>query len=110
MCEGRARIRPPRYGKKHPKLAISEWHLDEVLIKVGGARKHLRRPVDQHGRVLDILIRGKRNGKAAARFLRTLSNKHGCRPPVLMVVEQAVAIYRLLRVMLFWARKLLDSK
>ena len=72
----RLRRRAPRPGDK--------WHLDEVFIKVGGVRKYLWRAVDQHGNVLDILIQGKRDGKAATRFFRTLLKKQGSRPRVLI--------------------------
>ncbi|MDV6271313.1 IS6 family transposase [Rhodococcus globerulus] len=80
----RLRQRAPRPGDK--------WHLDEVFIKVGGVRKYLWRAVDQHGNVLDILILGKRDGKAATRFFRTLLKKQGSRPRVL--ITDKLASYR----------------
>ncbi|WP_095973405.1 IS6 family transposase [Rhodococcus erythropolis] len=72
----RLRQRAPSPGDK--------WHLDEVFIKVGGVQKYLWRAVGQHGNVLDILIQGKRDGKAATRFFRTLLKKQGYRPRVLI--------------------------
>ena len=70
----RLRRRAPRAGDK--------WHLDEVFVTIGGVRKYLWRAVDQHGNVLDILIHGKRDGRAATRFFRKLLKKQGCRPRV----------------------------
>ena len=54
------RRRRPRVGDK--------WHLDEVFIKINGARQYLWRAVDQDGNVLDILVQSRRNAKAASGF------------------------------------------
>jgi putative transposase len=53
--------RLPRAGDK--------WHLDEVVITIAGTRHWLRRAVDQHGIVLDVLVQSRRNAKAANRLL-----------------------------------------
>ena len=55
--------RRPRPGDK--------WHLDEVFLRIGGKQHYLRRAVDQHGAVLDILVQSRRNAKAAKRFSRS---------------------------------------
>jgi putative transposase len=47
-----------------------KWHLDEVLLKIGGKRHWLWRAVDQDGIVLDILVQERRDQAAAERFLR----------------------------------------
>ena len=56
--------RRPRPGDK--------WHLDEVLLRIGGKQHYLWRAVDQHGTVLDILVQSRRNAKAAKRFFKKL--------------------------------------
>ena len=56
--------RRPRPGDK--------WHLDEVFIRVRGKLHYLWRAVDQHGHVLDILVQGRRDARAAGRFFRKL--------------------------------------
>ncbi len=56
--------RRPRPGDK--------WHLDEVFIRIGGKLHYLWRAVDQHGTVLDVLVQGRRNAKAAKRFFKKL--------------------------------------
>ena len=49
-----------------------KWHVDEVLIRMGGKQHHLWRAIDQDGHGLDILVRSRRNTRAARRFLRKL--------------------------------------
>jgi putative transposase len=71
--------RQPRAGDK--------WHLDEVFIKIGGIQKYLWRAVDQRGKVLDVLIQDRRNGKAATRFFRTLL-KHQGHPPRVLITDK----------------------
>jgi putative transposase len=48
------------------------WHLDEIFLTIHGERHYLWRAVDQDGHVLDILVQGRRNKKAAKRFFRKL--------------------------------------
>jgi putative transposase len=48
------------------------WHVDEVLIRIGGVLHYLWRAVDQHGVVLDILAQEKRDGAATKRFFEGL--------------------------------------
>ena len=49
-----------------------KWHLDEVFVEINGAQRYLRRAVDQHGNVLDILVGSRRNAVAATKFFRRL--------------------------------------
>src|SRR5690349_885378 len=48
------------------------WHLDEVFLRIDGQQHYLWRAVDQRGVVLDILVQGRRNAKAAKRFFKRL--------------------------------------
>jgi putative transposase len=41
------------------------WHLDEVFLKINGRLHYLWGAVDQDGEVLDILVQGRRDKKAA---------------------------------------------
>jgi putative transposase len=43
-----------------------------VFIRIRGKRHYLWRAVDQDGTVLDILVQGRRNAKAARRFFKKL--------------------------------------
>ena len=49
-----------------------KWHLDEVFLAINGQRSYPWRAVDQNGNVLDILVQGKRDKKAAKKFFKKL--------------------------------------
>ena len=48
------------------------WHLDEKFLKINGRLHYLWRAEDQDGDVLDILVQGRRDKKAAKKFFRKL--------------------------------------
>jgi putative transposase len=73
------RRRLPQVGDK--------WHLDEVVLKIGGAKHWLWRAVDQAGVVLDVLVQRRRNKQAAKRLLRKLL-KRQMRPPRVMITDK----------------------
>src|ERR671933_1584155 len=75
----RIRRRLPRAGDK--------WHLDEVAIKIAGAKHWLWRAVDQTGMVLDVLVQRRRDKRAAERLLRK-PLKRQCRAPRVMVTDK----------------------
>ena len=56
------------------------WHLDEVVVTIGGRKHWLWRAVDQEGYVLDEVVQSRRNTKAAKRLLIRLMKKKGCLP------------------------------
>jgi len=64
-----------------------KWHPDEVFVKINGERRYLWRAVDQDGNVLDILVRSRRNTKAARRFFRKLLKKQ-CAVPRVVVTDK----------------------
>ena len=72
----RLRRRAPRRGDK--------WHLDEVVLAIGGKRHYLWRAVDKNGFVLDVLVQSRRDAKAAKRLLRKLLKRQGVEPRVLV--------------------------
>ena len=72
----RLRRRAPRRGDK--------WHLDEVVLTIGGRKHYLWRAVDQDGFVLDALVQSRRDTKAAKRLLRKLLKQQGRAPRVLI--------------------------
>jgi putative transposase len=73
------RRRLPRVGDK--------WHLDEVVLKIGGVNHWLWRAVDQAGVVLDVLVQRRRDKQAAKRLLRKLLKKQ-MRPPRVMITDK----------------------
>jgi putative transposase len=56
------------------------WHLDEVVISIGGQKHWLWRAVDQDGYVLDEIVQTRRDTKAAKRLLVRLLKKQGLSP------------------------------
>lgn len=68
-----------RLRRKQPRQD-DIWHLDEVVINIGGKKHWLWRAVDQNGYVLDEILQARRNTKAAKRLLRRLLKKQGLTP------------------------------
>ena len=56
------------------------WHMDEMVVTIGGKRFWLWRAVDSEGEVLDLLVQSKRNTAAAIRLMRKLLRKQGFAP------------------------------
>ena len=63
------------------------WHLDEVVITIGGKQHWLWRAVDQDGYILDEIVQTRRDTKAAKRLLTRLLKKQGC-PPRCMITDK----------------------
>lgn len=64
------------------------WHLDEVVVKIGGRRMYLSRAVDDEGEVLDVLGQKRRSKHAALKLLRRLLRNSGVHPEAI-VTEKA---------------------
>ena len=75
-------LRKPPFGEAERRrrlpAAADEWHLDEVVLTIAGAKHWLWRAVDQTGTVLDILAQSRRDAHAAKHLLRKLL-KRQCR-------------------------------
>jgi transposase-like protein len=56
------------------------WHLDEMVVKIGGRGMFLWRAVDDEGEVLDVLVQKRRNKQAALKLLRKLLKNQGIHP------------------------------
>src|SRR5690606_30347975 len=56
------------------------WHLDEMVVRIGGKRMFMWRAVDKEGEVLDVLVQKRRNKSAALKLLRKLLKKQGFSP------------------------------
>jgi transposase-like protein len=46
------------------------WFVDETYVKVSGVCRYVYRAVDQHGRVIDVLVSACRDAAAARRFFQ----------------------------------------
>ena len=70
-----ARVLRRERPRAHP-----QWHLDEMYVSIGGRWMYLWRAIDQNGEVLDVLVRAKRDKRAALKLMRKLLKKHGFAP------------------------------
>jgi putative transposase len=70
----------------------ARWHLDEMVVKVGGKRMWLWRAVDDEGEVLDVLLQKRRNKGAAMKLLRKLLKSTGLHPET--IITEGLASYR----------------
>jgi putative transposase len=68
-----------RLRRKQPR-PHDVWHLDEVVVSIAGTKRWLWRAVNQDGYVLDEIVQGRRNTKAAKRLLTRLKKKQGIAP------------------------------
>ena len=63
----------PSYARRLRRKQSSPkdiWHLDELVISIGGKKRWFWRAVDQDGTVLDEIVQSRHNTKAAKRLLR----------------------------------------
>src|SRR3712207_4785034 len=70
-----------RLRQQRPKPS-PRWHLDEMAARIAGKRMYLWRAVDDEGEVLDVLVRRRRDKRAALRLMRKLLRKQGFAPTV----------------------------
>ena len=73
----------PEYARRlrrKPPRPTDIWHLDEVVVSIAGRKHWLWRAVDQDGYVLDEIVQGRRDTKAAKRLLTRLMKKQGMAP------------------------------
>ena len=66
--------------RKSRVVPTSRWHLDEMVVRIGGERMYLWRAVDDEGEVLDMLVQKRRNKQAALRLLGKLLKHQGIHP------------------------------
>ncbi len=64
--------------KRRHQGSCDTFYIDEVFVKIGGKQQYLWRAVDQDGKVVDVFLQSRRDGKAVIRFFkRLLRNHHG---------------------------------
>lgn len=54
-----------------------KWHLDEMVVSINGKKHWLWRAVDQHGKLLDVLVQSRRDKVAAKRLMLKLLKRFG---------------------------------
>jgi putative transposase len=70
--------------RQHRPRAGSQWHLDEMVVRIRGERMYLWRAVDHEGEILDMLVQRTRDRQAAAKLMRKLLKSQGCMPTVIV--------------------------
>lgn len=68
------------------------WHLDEMVVRIGGKRMFMWRAVDKEGEVLDVLVQKRRHKAAALKLLRKLLKRQGYVPEA--IVTDGLASYK----------------
>jgi putative transposase len=72
-----------RLRQRRPRPS-DRWHVDEMVVRIGGERMYLWRAVDDEGEVLDMLVQRRRDSRSALRLMRKLLKKHGFAPKLLV--------------------------
>jgi transposase, IS6 family len=57
-------------AQRHRRRLGRRWYVDEVFLFHGAAKRYLYRAVDEHGQVIDVLLRERRNLASAQAFFR----------------------------------------
>src|SRR5262252_3399650 len=70
--------------RRHRPRPSNRWHLDEMVVRIGGKRMYLWRAVDHEGEVLDMLVQSRRDSRAALRLMRKLLKKYSFAPKLLV--------------------------
>lgn len=70
--------------RRHGPRTGDKLHLDEVALKINGRRHWLWRAVDQHGFVVDILVKSRRDQLAAEALIRRAVTGWDCKPQVVI--------------------------
>ncbi|MBL0116815.1 MAG: IS6 family transposase [Sphingomonadales bacterium] len=68
------------------------WHLDEMVVRMGGKRMYMWRAVDKEGEVVDVLVQKRRNKAAALKLLSKLLKNQGHPPDA--IVTDGLASYQ----------------
>lgn len=54
-----------------------KWHMDEMVIAIGGQKHWLWRAVDANGDTLETLVQSRRDARSVRRFLKKLMKRWG---------------------------------
>ena len=87
VCHESVRLWVDRFGTHFSKKIrkrranylrqFTQWHLDEVFVKINGVQHYLWRAVDHEGEVLESFLTKKRNKAAALTFLKKAMKRYG---------------------------------
>ncbi len=57
-------------ARRHRRRLGRRWYIDEVFLFRGTFKRYLLRAVDEHGQVVDVLLREQRDLASAQAFFR----------------------------------------
>jgi putative transposase len=77
--------------KRRRQPPSPRWHLDEMVVKIGGRRMYLWRAVDDEGEVLDLVVQRRRDTEAALKLLKRLLRNQPIEPEA--IVTDGLASY-----------------
>lgn len=77
--------------KRQRSAPSARWHLDEMVVTIGGKRMWLWRAVDDEGEVLDLVVQRRRDTEAALKLLRRLLRNQPIEPEA--IVTDGLASY-----------------
>jgi transposase-like protein len=66
--------------RRHRPSPSSRWHLDKIVIRIGGRQLNLWPAVDDEGEVLGVLVQRRQNRAAAHKPVRRRPKKRGFAP------------------------------
>jgi transposase-like protein len=68
--------------RRHRRRVGRRWYVDEVFLfrKKGEEKRYLYRAVDEHGQVVDVLLREQRDTESAKAFFRQARRRSGVTP------------------------------
>jgi transposase-like protein len=73
----------PRFvtaARVHRTPVGQRWRVDETYLKIAGRWCYLYRAIDEHGQIVDVYLRDRRNAKAAHTFFQQAIDACGVTP------------------------------
>ena len=68
------------------------WHLDEVFVKINGAKHYLWRAVNDEGEILEAFATKTRDKAATLKFIKKMMKRHG--KPKVIVTDRRRSTWR----------------
>ncbi len=73
----------PRFisaARTHRSVVGNRWRVDETYLKIGKRWHYLYRAIDEHGQIVDVYLRDRRNATAAQAFFEGAVDTTGVTP------------------------------
>jgi len=70
--------------RRHRRPIGRRWYVDEVFLFRKGEKRYLYRAIDEHGQVVDVLVREQRDTESAQAFFRLAIERSGVSPDMVV--------------------------